>query len=200
MLALRLPLAVGTSGLIGIGMFSLLWSLVSGPIDVGEVIKATPIKFAPPRIEPPVEPPVRPEIDPPPLPILPQGPGIVLPPRSVERTKPDIPRVLVTNGLPREATMPVGFDHDPVPIVRIDPDYPLRALRDGTEGWVQVQFSVTATGMVEDALVVAAAPENVFEAAALKAVGRWRYDPKVVNGMPMERAGVQTLIWFRLSD
>ncbi|HEY5569508.1 MAG TPA: hypothetical protein VIM81_19960 [Gammaproteobacteria bacterium] len=31
MAALRLPLAVSTSGLIGIGMFWLLWSLISGP-------------------------------------------------------------------------------------------------------------------------------------------------------------------------
>jgi len=85
-------------------------------------------------------------------------------------------------------------------VVRTDPDYPLSALRRRTEGWVKVQFSITATGMVGDAIVVDAAPENVFEAAALKAIGRWRYEPKVVNGVPVERAGMQTLIRFRLEE
>ncbi|HEY5569507.1 MAG TPA: energy transducer TonB [Gammaproteobacteria bacterium] len=88
----------------------------------------------------------------------------------------------------------------PSPVVRMDPDYPLSALRRRTEGWVKVEFSITATGMVGDAIVVDAAPENVFEAAALKAIGRWRYEPKVVNGVPVERAGMQTLIRFRLEE
>jgi protein TonB len=131
---------------------------------------------------------------------MPPGSGITLPPESVVRTKPDFAGVLVMGSLPTETAMPAGFDHEPIPVVRIDPDYPLRALRKGTEGWVKVQFSITATGMVGDAIVVASDPENVFEAAALKAVGRWRYDPKVVNGVPVERPGVQTLIWFRLNE
>jgi protein TonB len=186
--------------LIGIGMFWLLWSLISGPIDVGAVIEATPIRFTPPRIEPPVEPPARVRVEILPPPTIPRGPGITIPPSPVGRTKPDFPRVLVTAGLPAETTMPAGFDHDPIPVVRTDPDYPLSALRRRTEGWVKVQFSITATGMVGDAIVVDAAPENVFEAAALKAIGRWRYEPKVVNGVPVERAGMQTLIRFRLEE
>ena len=201
MVAMRLPLAVSTSGLIGIGMFWLLWSLISGPIEVGTVLEATPIKFAPHRPpELPIDPPIRIQVDPPPLPTMPRGPGIMLPLQPLDRTKPDFPRVLVTRGLPTETTMPAGFDHEPIPVVRIDPDYPLRALRKGTEGWVKVQFSITATGMVGDAIVVASEPKNVFEAAALRAVGRWRYDAKVVNGVPVERPGVQTLIWFRLNE
>jgi protein TonB len=200
MVALRLPLAVSTSGLIGIGMFWVLWSLIRGPIDVGTVIAPIPITFSPPRIPTPVAPPPYIKVVRPPLPTMPPGPGITLPPESVLRTKPDFPRVLVTGGLPTETALPAGFDHDPIPVVRIDPAYPPSALRGGTEGWVKVQFSIAATGMVEDAIVIDSDPENVFEAAALKAIGRWRYDPKIENGVPVERAGMQTLIWFRLDE
>jgi protein TonB len=85
-----------------------------------------------------------------------------------------------------------------VPLVRIAPDYPPRALQRGLEGWVQVQFTITATGTVKDAVVVNAEPKQIFDDAALKSIARWRYNPKVENGTAVERVGVQTIIRFQL--
>jgi protein TonB len=87
-----------------------------------------------------------------------------------------------------------------VPLVRATPDYPPRAAADGTEGWVQVQFTVTAAGTVRDAEVVASEPGTIFDAAALKAIARWRYNPKVEDGETVERVGLQTVIRFQLDD
>jgi protein TonB len=61
-----------------------------------------------------------------------------------------------------------------------------------------VQFSIGATGAVEDAAVVAAEPRGTFDAAALKAIARWRYSPKIENGMAVKRVGLQTVIRFVL--
>jgi len=94
--------------------------------------------------------------------------------------------------------MSAGSDRDVIPLVRINPEYPQRAITRGLEGWVQVQFTITATGIVKDPVVVNAEPKNVFDDAALKAIARWRYNPKVENGAPVERVGVQTRLVFQL--
>jgi protein TonB len=60
---------------------------------------------------------------------------------------------------------------------RIPPLYPARALLRRTEGWVRLQLTIDADGLVEDARVLDANPEGVFEKAALKAVRRWRFEP-----------------------
>jgi protein TonB len=51
---------------------------------------------------------------------------------------------------------------------------------------------------VKDAAVVKAEPERYFEEAALNAVRRYKYKPKIVDGEPVERPGVEVIISFRL--
>ncbi|MND07668.1 Gram-negative bacterial tonB protein [compost metagenome] len=63
-----------------------------------------------------------------------------------------------------------------------------------------MQFTISATGSVKDAIVVAADPERVFDEAALAAISRWRYNPRVVDGVAVERVGVQTMIQFELTE
>lgn len=92
----------------------------------------------------------------------------------------------------------VGSDRDVIPLVRIEPDYPPRATERGIEGWVVVQFTITPAGTVKDAKVVDADPKGIFETAAVKAVERWKYNPKVENGVAVERRGVQVMLTFKL--
>jgi len=88
---------------------------------------------------------------------------------------------------------------DIMPLVRINPEYPVDALAARLEGTVMLEFTVTATGTIKDAVVVeSSAP--VFDAAALAALGKWRYQPKMENGQPVERVGVRTVIRFQLGD
>ena len=68
----------------------------------------------------------------------------------------------------------------------------------GIEGWVQVQFTITPAGTVADQKVVDADPKGLFERAALDAIGRWKYNPKVVDGRAMERRGVMVVLTFKL--
>ncbi len=88
---------------------------------------------------------------------------------------------------------------DLVPLVRIPPRYPSRAALDGVEGWVKVELTITKTGAVEGARVVAAEPRRVFDRAALKAISRWRFRPRIVDGRPVAQRAVQVLE-FRLDS
>lgn len=87
---------------------------------------------------------------------------------------------------------------DYLPIVKVAPIYPSRAQARGIEGWVLVEFTVTAAGTTRDPVVVEAEPTGYFEEAAKQAVLKFRYKPRVVNGNPVEVSGVQNLIRFEL--
>jgi TonB family protein len=79
------------------------------------------------------------------------------------------------------------------------PTYPVRARESGTEGWVELEFTVTTDGNTQNAVVRAAEPAGVFDRSALEAVKRWRYEPRVVNGNAVEQR-VEALLQFRLSE
>lgn len=91
-------------------------------------------------------------------------------------------------------------DGDAVPMVRVPPQYPERALQRGIEGRVLVEFTISKSGSVKDAKVVAYEPSTIFNKAALKAVRQWKYNPKIVNGKPVEQPGVRIAIPFRLGN
>ena len=57
------------------------------------------------------------------------------------------------------------------------PKYPPEALRAGTSGEVQVEFTVAPDGSVSAARVVRATPPRVFDREAIAAVKRWRFQP-----------------------
>lgn len=92
---------------------------------------------------------------------------------------------------------PSSADGDAVPLVRVPPRYPERALARGLEGRVLVEFTITASGGVRNARVVAAEPTNAFDEAALEAVRQWRYTPKIVRGVAVERPGMRIAIPFQ---
>ena len=79
------------------------------------------------------------------------------------------------------------------------PTYPARARERETEGWVDLEFTVTKDGTTRDTTVRAAEPEGVFDRAATDAVKRWRYEPRVVGGAVVEQR-VEARLRFRLSD
>jgi TonB family protein len=79
------------------------------------------------------------------------------------------------------------------------PTYPDRARARNTEGWVDLEFTVTRDGTTRDAVVRAAEPAGTFDRAALDAVKRWRYEPRVENGQVVDQR-VETRLRFRLSE
>lgn len=88
---------------------------------------------------------------------------------------------------------------DIVPVVVIRPLYPREAALAGIEGWVKVEFTITETGAVEDPRVVEAEPPRVFNREAIRAILKWKFKPRVVEGTAVERRATQ-VIDFTLDD
>lgn len=91
-----------------------------------------------------------------------------------------------------------GTDGEYLPIVKVAPIYPPRAMQRGLEGWVLVEFTVSASGTVRDVVAVDADPKGVFEDAAVDAASKFRYKPRVVGGKAVDSTGVQNVIRFEL--
>ena len=99
---------------------------------------------------------------------------------------------------------------DPIPILRIQPNYPEDALVAGREGSVDLEFTIAANGSVKDVVVVSStSPE--FEEPAVKALLRWRFLQTnttctgtacrtIEKVEPVERPGMRTVIHYRLAD
>ena len=95
-----------------------------------------------------------------------------------------------------------GFSSDGeyLPIVKVNPQYPRRAQTRGIEGYVLLEYIVTKTGAVRDPVVIEAKPPGIFNRAAINAALKYKYKPKVVNGEPIDVAGVKTRITFEMAD
>ena len=91
-----------------------------------------------------------------------------------------------------------GRDGDATPIVRIEPKYPIQAARDGKEGWVKLSFTINKIGGVEDVKVIEAQPKRVFDKEARRALRRWKYKPKVVDGVPQRQPGLTVQLDFKM--
>jgi len=111
----------------------------------------------------------------------------VTPPQPVERPVQPPPRPAQTQAsapapapapAPTEAAPPPKPAHAGLPDVvsSVQPVYPRDALRDGVSGEVTVAFTVNPDGSVSGASVVSSNPRRVFDAAALDAIRKWKFE------------------------
>ncbi len=91
-------------------------------------------------------------------------------------------------------------DFDARPLVRVEPQYPAVAAREGISGWVQLSFSIDATGAVTDIVVLDAEPKRVFEQAAVRALKRWKYQPSTEGGVAYKQTGLTVQLDFSLEQ
>ena len=118
------------------------------------------------------------------------------------------PEIVISSG---------GFgisDGDYLPIVKVTPLYPRRALSRGLTGWAIVEFSVTAQGTVKNAFIIENcgwtrnksqgqcidSPNSVFDSSAVRAALKFKYKPKVIDGEAVETTGVLNKIIFELEE
>jgi protein TonB len=88
-------------------------------------------------------------------------------------------------------------DRDPLPLVRVEPQYPQQARQRKLEGWVQVRFTISTAGSVRDAAVVKSS-DSVFERSAIQAVNKWKYQPLMQEGKPAEAPDQQVVLRFKM--
>lgn len=82
---------------------------------------------------------------------------------------------------------------DLIPLVRITPQYPRQAARDGLSGSVQFLITINPDGTVKSARVLKSQPRGVFDAAAMQAIMKWKFKPKVEDGKAVESKGTQQI-------
>ncbi|MCX7065987.1 MAG: energy transducer TonB [Proteobacteria bacterium] len=194
-MAIRLPVAFVLGLLFSAGLFWFLWIMVSGTGHFGDLKPAVKIDFTPLKQDTETATKREKVVQPKPekMPEIPQ-----ITSQSTGFDGGGVSQVIPTFDTSGMGQISVGSDRDVIPLVRINPEYPSRARSRGIEGWVQVEFAITPAGTVADAKVVDADPKGLFERAALDAISRWKYNPKVVDGRAMERRGVQVVLTFKL--
>jgi protein TonB len=210
MRTLRLMLAVPLALAITLSLFLFMYRLISAgggrlgereplaAIRFGEVV--IPDEVAERSRRKPTPPPPRKDLPPPPR----------LQVSAVDRPPPewpslDLPRLDVP--LVSGAGIFIGnfeqvdrtAEGDIVPVVVIRPMYPREAAIAGIEGWVKVEFTITETGTVKDPRIVEADPPRIFNREAIRAILKWKFKPRVVSGVAVERRATQ-VIDFTLSD
>jgi protein TonB len=137
------------------------------------------------------------------------------PPPEVEEPPPDMPEV-AADDLDTSQTLSMGGpngrlnfnltggriglgDGDFLPIVKVAPIYPRRAQTRGLEGQCLIEFTVTSTGATKDAFAVECT-SSLFKKASVNAALKFKYKPRVVDGVSMDVPGVQHIITFKLED
>lgn len=197
---LRLPFALLLALLVTLGLFRLMYQLINVKGKLENVAAVKPIEFVrlkrdtetetkkrevPDRAPPEKEPPP-PELD------------------FSKDLRPSSDAEVFVPSFDGKAELGGGgglgglasADSDVVPLVRVRPQYPARAARLGIEGWVEVQFTITTAGTVKDPRVVAYHPSTIFNKAVLRAVRRWKYNPRMEDGKAVERRGVIVRLTF----
>ena len=127
------------------------------------------------------------------------------PPQDMDNIDPTAPSINVAPPTVSADTSiggPGGMniaEGDYLPIVRVAPVYPARALSRGLEGYVDMAFTVTTTGTVRDPVVLFST-SSLFERAAIRAVLKFKYKPRVVDGVPVDVPNVKTRITFKIEE
>jgi periplasmic protein TonB len=84
------------------------------------------------------------------------------------------------------------------PVFTLAPEYPHKARLSGEEGWVELSFTINADGTVSEPTVINSKPKRLFDRAALKAIKRWKFKPKMVNGKAVSSSATRYRIDFNL--
>lgn len=106
-------------------------------------------------------------------------------------------------------------DGEYLPIIKVQSVYPRQALQKGLFGWVLVEFTVDTKGQVLDPVIIDTcvetyqkggvtecvdSPGKMFNGPTLVAVRKYKYKPRVIDGVPIETRGVQNRVYFTLSE
>jgi periplasmic protein TonB len=162
---------------------------------------------------------------------VPEPPELRVDPRTVERPEPpqpppQVPEVSFNPGKdpilvwepapprqPRTNGGPMLSDGAYLPIVKVQPNYPRRALQNGQQGWVVLQFTVDELGRVVSPEVLETcvttlsvsiedctdSPGSIFNHAATTAAMRFKYKPRIVDGFAVPTSDVRHRISFQLT-
>ena len=68
----------------------------------------------------------------------------------------------------------------------------------GPEGWVRMSFDITATGNPTNIQILDSSPKGIFDNEAIRALSKWKYKPKIVDGVAVKQTNLQVQLDFVL--
>ncbi len=106
----------------------------------------------------------------------------------------------ISNGVSNIVTINGQPNTDARPIVRVNPKYPIGAARDAIEGWVTLAFDISAIGEVINVKIIDSQPKRIFDKAAKKALKKWKYRAKLVDGEHVEQYNFTVQLDFNMEQ
>jgi protein TonB len=207
---LRFPLACLAAAGITVTLFSVLHALISARAEVGEQLALSKVEFVRLRRSLEIEEKKREKVERVKPEQAPVTPSLAV--AKEEGVELGLDVEAIAAGLGAEFGSAGGgggdgrgalvfsaglSDRDPLPLVRVEPEYPSQARQRGLEGWVQVRFTISSAGSVKDAVVVKSS-HSLFERNAVQAVNKWKYQPQLRGGEATEAPGQQVIVRFRM--
>ncbi|WP_196137413.1 energy transducer TonB [Aliikangiella sp. G2MR2-5] len=203
----RILIGLGIGGSVTFGLFILMAFLIKTELEPPEKSDAPPIQIT--MVEPDDELKIRDRR----IPKKPPPPKNPPPPQTQKISKVQKPNPQNMNI--KMAKLSVGVvgdtylgsagdpgnmsDGDAIPMVVIQPRYPRKAAMEGIEGWVRFKFTVSPDGTPKDIEVIDAKPKRVFERDARKAIYKWKFKPKIVDGKAIEQPNMRYTMEFKLT-
>lgn len=200
---LRTPIAALLAVAVTFGLFIFMYKLISSGDTVNRDLEAiSGIRFGPVDIPDDLQRRERRKPKPPPEPKEPPPPPkMTVQQQEMVQNMPDINIPNLDNPMVGGEGMFIGnfgnvdktAEGEAIPIVRIQPIYPRDAQMKGLTGWVKLEFTITPDGGVKDPRVIDADPARVFNREALRAILKWKFKPRVVDGVATDRLATQTI-------
>lgn len=66
------------------------------------------------------------------------------------------------------------------------------------QGFVKLSFDIDEQGKPMNINIIESEPKKVFDKAAVNALEKWRYDPKIVNGVAVKQTNQTVKLDFKL--
>jgi protein TonB len=145
---------------------------------------------------------LKPEKPPPPEAPPPQPPTPKLDNLDPTAEKIAISAVPVTTDIEMTGGFSLGVgEGDYLPIVKVAPIYPQRALTRGVEGYCVVEYTVTRQGTTRDPFVVEdQCTSSLFHRASIQAALKFKYKPRIMDGEAVEVRGVQNKFTYEITE
>ncbi|MBT1449791.1 energy transducer TonB [Glaciecola sp. XM2] len=69
-----------------------------------------------------------------------------------------------------------------------------------SERWVELSFDITESGTVVNIKVIKSTHQGVFDKAAINALEKWKYQPKIVDGVAVAQKDMKVRLQFDIED
>jgi protein TonB len=137
----------------------------------------------------------------------PDAPPPQPPTPQLENLNPNAEKIAISAApVETDIEMSGGFslgvgEGDYLPIVKVAPIYPQRALSRGIEGFCVVQYTVTKQGTIRDPFVIEdQCTSSLFHRASIQAALKFKYKPRVLDGQAVEVPGVQNKFTYEIEN